>query len=116
MKEDIAEQWCKALRSDEYEQGKNQLRKGDKFCCMGVLSDLAVKAGLGEWNEGTYRHTDGRCGKVSCDVELVLGVQQWSGVQTCQGQVGRDDLIRMNDRGVGFPEIADFIEANVKEL
>jgi len=116
MKEDIAEQWCKALRSGEYEQGKCQLRQGEGFCCLGVLCDLAVKAGLGEWNKGTYRHTAGECAGDFGDAGLVLGVQQWSGIQTYYGQVGDNNLTGMNDDGVGFPEIADFVEANVKEL
>ncbi len=36
--------WVKALRSGEYQQGKDALRKGDKFCCLGVACDLYAKA------------------------------------------------------------------------
>lgn len=38
--------WVTALRSGEYEQGRHTLRKGDQFCCLGVLCDLAVKEGV----------------------------------------------------------------------
>lgn len=46
MKTDIKRQWVEALRSGDYQQGKEYLRKDDKFCCLGVLCDLAVKAGV----------------------------------------------------------------------
>lgn len=35
--------WLDALRSGEYQQGEGHLRAGDKFCCLGVACDLAVK-------------------------------------------------------------------------
>lgn len=42
--------WVKALRSGEYKQGYGYLhyKRGgkDKFCCLGVLCDLAVKNGV----------------------------------------------------------------------
>lgn len=50
MHNDIKKRWVEALRSGEYEQGEKKLRTDeDKFCCLGVLCDLAVKDGLGEW-------------------------------------------------------------------
>lgn len=48
----IKAQWVAALRSGEYVQGTGKLRKRtgynetDQFCCLGVLCDLAVKAGV----------------------------------------------------------------------
>lgn len=34
--------WIKALRSGEYKQGRNRLKRRDRFCCAGVLCDLAA--------------------------------------------------------------------------
>ena len=34
--------WVEALRSGNYEQGKDSLREGDQFCCLGVLTDLVI--------------------------------------------------------------------------
>lgn len=44
-------EWIAALRSGNYEQGSDYLaRRGNdgnmKYCCLGVLCDLAVKAGV----------------------------------------------------------------------
>ena len=36
MMNENAKKWVKALRSGEFEQGTGYLRKGDKFCCLGV--------------------------------------------------------------------------------
>ena len=35
--------WLEALRSGEYKQGKGALCKNGKFCCLGVLYDVAGK-------------------------------------------------------------------------
>ena len=35
------ETWVAALRSGKYEQGQNVLCDGSRFCCLGVLADLA---------------------------------------------------------------------------
>lgn len=44
MNEEWKDKWVKALRSGEYQQGK-ELLCDDKnnFCCLGVLTDLVIK-------------------------------------------------------------------------
>lgn len=37
----IKADWIKALRSGEYEQGMGKLQANGKFCCLGVLCELA---------------------------------------------------------------------------
>lgn len=46
MNADIKAQWVNALRSGDYEQGRGWLNNNGKFCCLGVLCDLAEKAGV----------------------------------------------------------------------
>jgi hypothetical protein len=45
MNKEIADKWIEALRSGEYEQGIASLQSGGRFCCLGVLCDLAIKEG-----------------------------------------------------------------------
>ncbi len=45
MNPEVKALWIKALTSGEYEQGRGYLREADKYCCLGVLCELAVKAG-----------------------------------------------------------------------
>ena len=42
-REDVGRMWVAALRSGEYEQGKDLLRAGNNtYCCLGVLVDVLV--------------------------------------------------------------------------
>jgi hypothetical protein len=40
MNADIKEKWIAALRSGKYKQGNSYLRRGDEYCCLGVLCDV----------------------------------------------------------------------------
>ena len=61
MKEKIKTLWTEALRSGEYAQGREQLKTDapantghkDKFCCLGVLTDLYCKDKGVSWEEAT---------------------------------------------------------------
>lgn len=46
LKPAIKESWVKALRSGEYRQGQGHLYFHGRHCCLGVLAELAVKAGV----------------------------------------------------------------------
>lgn len=126
MYKDKADLLVAALRSGEYEQGRSKLRSpDDRFCCLGVASDLAAKAGV--------------CKAVPCEdygwrydgQALLLGpnVQKWFGLYRDAGEFSDESLavttprnhlarslMKMNDDGMTFEEIADFIEANWEKL
>ena len=66
---EVIEQWVTALESGEYPQTRGALRRvrpdGNRpagFCCLGVLTDLAVKAGVTEVcrenQDGTISYRD----------------------------------------------------------
>lgn len=49
----VIEEWVEALESGEYEQGRAALRvpgrfagNADRYCCLGVLCEIAVKHGV----------------------------------------------------------------------
>jgi hypothetical protein len=44
MKAEIKAKWVAALRSGEYKQGREALRHGEYFCCLGVLCNLHAQA------------------------------------------------------------------------
>ena len=47
MNQEIKARWIAALKSGEYIQGTKVLRSVDnRFCCLGVLCELAVKEGV----------------------------------------------------------------------
>lgn len=97
MKQEWKEKWVKALRSGEYEQGREWLKRNGKFCCLGVLCDISK---LSEWYEDTYI---GLSGALPREVSKLVG-----------GVGEQNKLVDMNDREKkSFLEIADYIEKNL---
>lgn len=128
MNPEIKALWIDALRSGDYEQCKGALRRGDSFCCLGVLTELAVKAGAVEPGEVdrdgyyVYPYTVlDDCPQVEL-FDLHRGVMEWSGMTSATGilhqiisfgEEGRygSSLIHLNDHaGYNFNQIADVIE------
>jgi len=116
MKKSIAKKWVKALRSGAYQQGTSQLvDENDNFCCLGVLCNLAVDEGIGEWVRGS----GGWVFKTEGDVDdqvLPLEVRLWAGMSSTAGEIKDDCLTELNDTGKSFKEIASIIEKNVEKL
>lgn len=109
-----------ALRSGKYEQTHHRLRIDDGYCCLGVACDIS---GLGVWKEntdhpiypGTYYYS------IGSEVDgsgLPQQVKRYFGFSTPLGHLGPagSSLSDMNDEGKDFLEIADYVEANWKEL
>ena len=120
MNPDIKTQWVAALRSGNYEQGRRYLRWGEGFCCLGVLCDLAAKAGAASWEPPGLSN--------SCEIVQACGgavsvlpyaVKRWAGLQDADPSVTVDGveeitLSRANDvLLLEFPAIADLIEAQL---
>ncbi len=115
MNENIKIKWIDALRSGEYAQGKSALHTKptegpETFCCLGVLCDLAVKAGV-----KVDVYDDKVLSLVLYDklsAFLPSSVMKWA--DTEHVNVTREiDLTGMNDQGVPFTKIADEIEKHL---
>lgn len=103
------------------------LCRDDKYCCLGVLCDLAVKAGVVKSvlvsQDGVYYDDH--------DTLPPPSVADWAGIKVGGGMMGSlnptvtltdgclDNLANLNDRGHGdsgpltFGMIADLIEAQL---
>lgn len=114
MNREIRDEWVKRLRSGEYEQGKTYLRnKNNKYCCLGILCEMAVEEGAAESNLTNYG--DRECYEYAPHITASLpeGVQKWCGIDSDCGSYGPYGLLTNdNDSGKSFKEIADIIEAN----
>lgn len=101
----IKTDWVSALRSGNFPQCTGVLReeRGEAdygYCCLGVLTWLAIKAGVDNTNlpYGTL---------------LAETVSEWACLASLDPVVslgGRHTLSALNDRGFSFTEIADAIE------
>ena len=102
MDPDIKTLWVEALRSGNYPKGREYLKKGGKFCCLGVLCEVA---GLEQetWADGEVKFAT---------------AHDWSSTDLPQDfadEVGIDDywcdyLMGENDYLATFGELADVIE------
>lgn len=103
MNPQYKEKWLKALRSGEYKQGGGYLQRDGKFCCLGVLCEIAeVPFTLAPLNIREYRDA----GQYHLDERLLerfgLSIDD------------QEELVRMNDiLGNSFAEIVDYIEENL---
>lgn len=138
MKTEIKTRWVEALRSGDYKQGKSFLATEDsgemRYCCLGVLCELASQHGVVERDGGTS------CDIEDCDLNhggyrfkgepvagvnstaasrtvLPAAVMEWAGLDDPNPSVTykngtplKTALANLNDSGWQFTEIADLIE------
>lgn len=96
MNEYWKKEWIKALRSGRFRQTNHYLEFGGCYCCLGVL-DRVIDPKT-DYDRSNYS-------TASCEPLFVNKAElSWA---DCE------DLAAMNDAGATFPEIADWIEANL---
>lgn len=130
MKRAAKEEWIKRLRSGEYAQGRSALRSSDGYCCLGILCEVAVDAGVadrfarGEASDGYVygpRDDDPNYYPQRSPYYLPTVVVDWAGLHDFG--TGSDPVVTINgvetnvsshnDAGVSFAEIAQAIEDQV---
>lgn len=108
MNKDLQDKWVKALRSGKYEQGAERLctqtdsDQEAKFCCLGVLYDIAVDDYWVRNKTNNFWIPEKNRSSVEFGKKTMkeLGIcQEW-----------HDDLANLNDAGDFFIELADLID------
>jgi len=98
--------WVRALRSGKYKWGKNSLHPtDDKYCCLGVLCEIAIKQGIiGSYEERAPGLPD--------------KVRLWAGLDTDSGDFSDNRLAAINDDATRnpFKKIANLIEKKPEGL
>ena len=92
--------WVEALRSGDYEPGRGFLCRGNAFCALGVLIEVAFD---GYWTsrDDELWACDGDAQLLTPQVLQQLGIPQWLADLVAEG----------SDTGDTFEDIAEFIEA-----
>jgi hypothetical protein len=115
MNPKVKAKWVAALRSGAYPQARGQLNGSQGWCCLGVLTDLAVESGIGHWDQGHFRN-----GVEFHSAILPESVRAWAGLpmRDFGANVGIDGMFvslaeHNDDRGRTFVEIADAIESQL---
>jgi hypothetical protein len=119
MDKEIKDQWLEALRSGDYVQGYTYLEYGGRYCCLGVLCELAVKAGVIEVIESKLEGNGTIYGYANDTATLPEKVVEWANLPDAnpvvgdQGQFHRT-LSQINDhRNHDFNAIATLIEKHL---
>lgn len=122
LKRVFARKWVAALRSGDYQQARERLAHQNEdgvrsYCCLGVALDLRFIPG--EWVQ-EEKYDPASYGFLSIAEDgLVSPACRGSLNKRELGKLGlsktrQDLLIRMNDSGKPFTEIADKIESWIK--
>ena len=143
MKQEVAQKWIKALRSEKYKQGRRALKYRDKgvvrHCCLGVLCELYQQEKKNK-QQKPLKTTEvspqnaclflelspsGRAVQFANDLaELPPSVAKWAGLHTYSGEFYGPvkgfrrirSLAGLNDDGATFKQIADVIEKRYSDL
>lgn len=116
MNPEVKQKWTTALLSGEYEQGKECLRSGDSYCCLGVLCDIYVK----EHPQVEWKELDDEVATLFDEDEtLPTIVREWAGltlrdpyvdISQSEDNYECESLSSLNDGDWTFEQIADLIE------
>ena len=112
MDQEIKQKWVKALRSGKYKQGETYLHRTDnRFCCLGVLCDLAAKEGVvsaikSDEDDVAYAYD-------AWSQILPPSVMAWADLADANPVAGAHALANLNDTGTTFAQIADIIEEHL---
>jgi hypothetical protein len=122
MDENIKSAWVDALLSGRYEQGENYLNRQpvdgapNKYCCLGVLCELAVAAGVvtsSSVERNAFEPPSVGYGADSINTVLPPEVQKWAGLdESNPALLGNYSASYLNDvLGMNFEQIAAVISA-----
>jgi len=131
VKPEIKADWLNRLRSGTYEQGRGRLRtegdpesgEPDRYCCLGILCEAAVDAGIVERTLAGYQapHTAEQLTVLPGRVAL------WAGLKSNNPTIAGDKQLTLAEHNDGlhadtdgwsrkpktFAEIADLIEKHL---
>lgn len=113
LPKDFAEKWVAALRSGEYEQGKEALFNNGCYCCLGVAAvvcgaknDMLLQ---GDDSPAAYLYR-GEIDRPRIPEDVLEAIPE-----NIIGSCGLPaKLAGFNDEGKSFADIADWIEQNVE--
>ena len=116
MNPEVKAKWLTALRSDKYKQTTaGHLCDNAGFCCLGVLTDLFIKeqpTDAEQWDDlelaGVGIKTYQGYGS-----QIPHDVAKWSGLPEGPNNEVNNHLMKRNDEGMPFKDIATYIEENL---
>lgn len=90
----LKSKWVAALRSGDFKQGSGWLEKDGCYCCLGVLCAIQDSDWKRQFSEEESLYTEKLPDRLNAGLN----------------QIERHELAQINDDGMPFAEIADYIE------
>ena len=117
LPEKFKENWMQDLRSGNLKQGKNYLKCGDTFCCLGVAYNMRNKSKWAKNHqapEGMIMQTANGYNDLLGENDLPAKIMDVFNQDYNNERTVQDYLAFLNDnRGWKFPAIANWIEKNL---
>jgi len=129
MNPEIKVLWLERLRSNKYEQGEVYLCRNGKYCCLGVLCEIAAEQGIVEKVTEKYAkigffvaseepvvHYDGKNALLPHSVEKWAELDWWPRVNidgTSMTLTALNDKMHRQKHVYDFHKIADLIETSL---
>lgn len=117
MKQKIKKLWVDALRSGEYKQGKSVLCSEDKYCCLGVLCELAYNDNIINKEKGVHASYPNEVCYYDNESHLLpASVMKWAGLHDRAVSIRGNNMTTTgslsgyNDNDWTFDALADLIE------
>ena len=112
MKKELKERWITALRSGDYSQSQGCLQDKYGWCCLGVLCNIVDGTKWSEPDEDGREEHEYDFGNEG--VLEDMPPRQWLENHGLPLGLAKE-LAGMNDDGIQFVEIAEYIKENVDE-
>ncbi len=104
MNQEVKQKWLEALRSKRYTQGRGALRRGQAYCCLGVLCDAIDSS---KWQQEHNIYNKDSYSYNRCTGTPPASVSKEAGLTPQQESL----MVKYNDTDMlDFDEIADKIE------
>ncbi len=100
----LFKKWIKVLRSGKFKQGHQFLRRDDEYCCLGVFCEISKEATWKAVPDNTSFSYD------CANKTLPASVRNLSKIPWLLEM----ELVKMNDNGKTFKQIANRIEKFLK--
>lgn len=114
MKKELKERWITALRSGNYKQSQGCLQDQYGWCCIGVLCNIVDGTKWGKPDESSETKVDQQPYDFGNGVFVDMPPREWLENRGLPYGAAKE-LAEMNDNGVPFIQIAEYIEENVDE-
>ena len=119
LTEELFDQWVVALRDEKYSQTSHTLHDTEGYCCLGVLADVAGCDWFRyDYNDDIWESYDDFMKGYGNKFATVIDKQESEEFlpYSILDETLQNTLSEMNDKGVSFSEIADWLVEHKEQV